>query len=101
MNKIAIYAIEAAIGAVLLWFDQRFFFLYMFIVLLITLDLMFNYLRKTIRFFGIKNIAETHSLVQHFGIKEEEIHKVWDELLETLTEKERNRFFKEFRDIMP
>ena len=96
---ILIYAIEIAIAAAILWYDQRLFFLYFFAIVMIQLDRKARYLDKVIRVYDLSDELRVTCIVRHLKISDEEIEETRQELLKKLTPEQEERLLKISRDV--
>ena len=99
MKKIIIYTIEILIAAAIIWYDQRLFLLYFFIIVLWKIDSKIEFLRKLIRVFGVIDEARLLAIARHLNVTEAQMNKVLKEALDKLSEEQRKLLEKDFKDI--
>lgn len=74
------YAIELAIAALLLWYDQRLFFLYFFFCFVVGLDMKYRDVRKLILACEMLERLRIRVILRKLNVTEEEITKARKEL---------------------
>lgn len=94
-------AVVLSIGAILLWFDQRIFFLFFFFYVIFALDQRTNHLRKTIRIFWVESTIYFMAILKNLNIPDEEFQKAREAFFERCTDEDRRSIQKDLDDIMP
>lgn len=99
VKTFVIYGIELAIAGVLLWVEQRLFFLYFFLLVFIAMDMKYLDLRKLI--FSTEMLERLRATIIHrkLGVTEEDITKARESALKELTREEEARFAQMLREI--
>ncbi len=98
---IIIYIIEIAIAAVILWYDQRLFFLYFFAATMMHLDRRAHHLEKMVRVFSYFSETKILALIHHLKISEEEIDNIRSKYLKRLTPEQERSLMKDICDLYP
>jgi hypothetical protein len=79
-----IYGVELAIAAILLWYDQRLFFLYFFLCLLAVVDTRYVYLKKLIAACETLDRLRFKVIIKKLNVTEEEITQAREEAMNEL-----------------
>ncbi len=99
MKKLLIYGIELIVAAILMWIDQRLFWLYFFIITMYLIDSRTDYLRKIIRVFQVFNETKIMTIMKKLNISEEEIKKTLEKTKESLSAEKWESLERDFKDI--
>jgi hypothetical protein len=99
VRTFVVYGIELAIAGGLLWVDQRLFFLFFFLSVLIAMDMKYLDLKKLI--FSHEMLERLRATVIHrkLGITKEDITKARESALKDLTSEEEARFAQMLREV--
>lgn len=100
MKTFFIYFIETAIAGALLWFDQRLFLLYFFVIVIWAIDSKVDHLRKIIRVNGFIDECRTLAIAEHLNVPKEKMNKIYQDAINRLDQEKRKEFEKDYQDLM-
>jgi len=99
LKTIFIYVVEIIIAAILLWFDQRIFFLYFFFCVMLMVDQKIKYLKKIIRIFWLQSNIRQQAIIKHLNIPDEELYRILNEESKRFADVEMESIYKDYDDI--
>jgi len=99
-KMIVIYSLEILIAAALIWYDQRLFFLYFFLITMIHLDRRVSHLEKMNRVVGFYQEARDCSVIRHLKISDNALENMQKEMLKNMTPEQEKRFLESCKDVL-
>lgn len=99
MKNFLVYALEVAIAAVLIFIDQRLFWLYFFFIVIWLINQRANYLRRVIRVFQMANEVKLITIAEKLAISSEDFDRTFEKIRETSTPEKLESLEKDFREI--
>ncbi len=96
MKTFLIYLVELIIAAIMLWIDQRLFFLFAFIVAMYSIDKRFNNLAECVGALHAVDQTISLAIADHLNIPKEkiDIDSIYSQATEMLSQQQREAFKK-------
>lgn len=100
MRTVVIWTVELGLAAIVMWIDQRLFWLYFFGMVAAVINMRVETLRKIIRFFQIANEVKLLAIADKLGVTPQELQRKADEIRQSMSPEEWAAVEKDLQPIV-
>jgi len=100
MKNVLIWTLEIGVAAIVMWIDQRLFWLYFFGTVVAVINMRVDTLRKIIRFFQIANEVKLLAIADKLGVTPQELQRKADGIRQSMSPEEWDAVEKDLQPIL-